>query len=107
MGAIYCVILAHMTKNDWKLTEVSNDDDRYGGADNNLTPHIEQGQRLSELRNLADISPEELAQKAGISIKELLAIEAGLLELRPITAHRFAIALGVEYKDLSIRGNSQ
>lgn len=68
---------------------------------------INAGQRVSDLRSLLDVSPQELAEKCEITTNELLALEAGLMQLKPALAERLAKQLGVEYTDLYLSDENQ
>ena len=63
---------------------------------NDLSVAIDAGQRVRDLRNLDEISPELLAEFAMIDVKDLLAIEAGILLMNKDLATQLATGLGVE-----------
>lgn len=92
-----------MQKNDWHFTEQPVDINRYRGQGNDLSDSINQGQRLNDLRKLADITTEILAQQVGMTQDELLAIEAGLMVLRQAQAIKLAQALNVEFGKLWVK----
>ena len=65
-----------------------------------LSGTINQGQKIVDLRQLAGITIEELELKAKIPRKDLLAIEAGLLEINQTQAKQIAEAIGVRVTDI-------
>lgn len=87
---------------DWPHPPGTVDGDRYRGKGRDLWAPINHGQRVADLRTLADLSPQVLATASGLSVSELLAIEAGLMTLSQPTALRLSAALGVQYVDLWI-----
>ncbi len=58
------------------------------------------GRRLSALRGLEEISPEEFARKTGVSLPELLAYERGEADFSFSFLSNAAAALGVDVVDL-------
>ena len=82
----------------------SNEDNlpRYQKDGIDLSPTVNQGQHIADLRNLADVPIAELASACDISDNELLAIEAGMQQLDPAIAANMAKHLGVRYHDLWI-----
>jgi transcriptional regulator with XRE-family HTH domain len=56
--------------------------------------------RLRHLRELAALSQDDLAQRAGIARTTLLRIERLEAEARPSTTRKLADALGVEPREL-------
>lgn len=85
---------------DWDNTSNPEDMHRYQKDGRDLCAPINQGQRIFDLRSLADISVDELAEKSGITPQTLLALEAGLRQLRPALAVRLAANIGVSFSDL-------
>lgn len=88
------------SKDDRKLDEQSADIIRYNVEGNDLSAKIAQGQRLRDLRSLTNISPSDLADTVGLTLKELLALEAGLMTMRKAQALRLSGALGVKFSDI-------
>lgn len=82
---------------DWGLIETGGEHS-YEGLD--LSEEINAGHRLRDLRSLAEVSAEELAQHANISAADLLAIEAGLISLEREVAIPLAEGLGVHLLDI-------
>ena len=73
---------------------------RYLAEARDMSVSINAGQRISDLRNLIDISAIDLAKKCDISTLELLALEAGMMQLQPDLAQRLATEIGVDYSDI-------
>lgn len=94
-------------QNDWFFQSNPDDLKRYQKEGRDLSPAINAGQRISDLRNLADVTTSELAEKTGISLQELLALEAGMMHLQPGLARRLAEQLGVAYSDLCVNNISK
>ncbi len=90
------------TDDDWDMTSNPEDLARYKKDGRDLSAPITQGQRLADLRILAEISAEDLAQQCGVTSQMILALEAGLSEMDPALAQRLATHLGVQYSDLWI-----
>lgn len=59
-----------------------------------------QGTHLSAIRDQANMSYYALARGAGIAPQDLLAIEAGVLELSPQLAKQLAEVLGIRFSEL-------
>lgn len=59
-----------------------------------------QGTHLSAIRNKAGMSYYALARSAGIAPQDLLAIEAGILDLSPQLAKQIAEVLGIRFSEL-------
>ena len=79
---------------------------RYRKDGNDLSPSINQGQKIADFRNLAGMSITELATHVAIDKKELLALEAGLKELSPALAKQIAKTLGINFSDLWVDNKS-
>lgn len=94
---------ALMNEDDWIFEEDADGLSRYEGQGSDLALPIAQGQRLADLRSLCDITPSDLAERSEITLKELLAIEAGLLIMRPSLAFRLARELSVELSELQVK----
>ncbi|MCL1901349.1 MAG: XRE family transcriptional regulator [Endomicrobia bacterium] len=60
----------------------------------------EIGQRLSALRNIAEMTPEAFCEKTGITVKELAAYEKGELDFSFSFLYTAARILGVDVIDL-------
>ncbi len=88
------------TDKDWNDASNPDDLDRYRKEGRDLSDPINQGQRISDLRSLAELSVETLAERSDITPQTLLALEAGLQELRPALAVRLAENIGVSFSDL-------
>ncbi|MFK7893865.1 MAG: helix-turn-helix domain-containing protein [Granulosicoccus sp.] len=71
------------------------DDDRI-----DLSDEINNGHRVRDLRLLDGISAETLAKRINITVKELLAIESGMLHLDQMTAEDIADQLQVNLVDI-------
>lgn len=65
---------------------------------------LAQGNHLFAIRDRANMSYFALARGAGIAPRDLLAIEAGVLELSPQLAKRLADVLGIRFSELWISG---
>ncbi len=65
----------------------------------------EMAGRIRELREIEGISPEEMAQKTGVSVEEYLRCENGQSDLAFAFIYRCATALGVDITDI-IEGRS-
>lgn len=89
-----------MSENDWGFDEHPADISRYKVAGNDLRAEIAQGQQIKDFRYLADVSPSDLADQVGLTLHDLLALEAGLIVLRKAQALRLAGALSVKFSDL-------
>jgi transcriptional regulator with XRE-family HTH domain len=63
------------------------------------------GNNVRELRTLAALTQEELANRAGITATALSRIERDEAEPRPSTLRKLATALGVEPREL-IKGSN-
>ena len=87
---------------DQFLTSEAVDTDRNKGQEPDLSTCINQGRRVADLRMLADLSPQVLATKAGLTLFELQAIEAGRMILSRDVAERLSAQLGVRCVDLWI-----
>lgn len=61
---------------------------------------LSNGQRVRDLRMMIDMSPEALADYALINVRDLLAIEAGVLPLERALAQLLADGLGVQVRDI-------
>ncbi|MFK7992785.1 MAG: helix-turn-helix domain-containing protein [Granulosicoccus sp.] len=92
---------------DWVYTSNQNDLERYQQDEIDLSSSINAGQRVSDLRNLADVSVQELSECCGISVKELLALESGLMQLTLDLAKQLSQHLGVEYSYLYVDSDNQ
>jgi transcriptional regulator with XRE-family HTH domain len=60
----------------------------------------EVGQRLREMRQIMDISPEKMAASCGVSVKKYEEIEAGLSDFTFTFLHRAARQLGIDLTEL-------
>ncbi|MFK7860674.1 MAG: hypothetical protein AB8B64_17775 [Granulosicoccus sp.] len=98
-----------MTSTDENWINNSNDENltRYHRDAIDLSPSINAGQRISDLRGLADMSVPELSENCGITCQELLALEAGIMRLQPELAALLAETLGVEYSYLYVDEENQ
>ena len=94
-----------LTDEQWNAEDNADILARYQKDGRDLSPTIHQGQRISDLRGLADLSVDELAERSGIERKELLALEAGLQSLQPAQAARLAESMEVDYSDLWVDPN--
>ncbi len=65
----------------------------------------EMAQRIHTLREIIGLTPEEMAQKTGVSTEEYLACEGGLSDLNFAFLYRCALALNVNVTDI-IEGTS-
>lgn len=86
--------------NNWPVKTDEAALDRYLKDARDLSSSINAGQRVSDLRNLVDISVSDLANRCDITTQELLALEAGMMQLTPAIATRLASNLGVKFEDL-------
>ncbi|MFK8078920.1 MAG: helix-turn-helix transcriptional regulator [Granulosicoccus sp.] len=91
---------------DWIYESRKEDLARYLKDGIDLSSSINAGQRISDLRNLADISVQELAESCGISPQELLALESGIMNLNASLASLLARKLGVSDVDLYVSDES-
>ena len=78
---------------------------RYQKDGRDLSPTVNQGQRIADLRGLCDMSVDQLAEKSGLKRTQLLALEAGLQELQPEQATRLAESMGVDYSEVWVDPN--
>lgn len=66
-----------------------------------MTEQLQEiGQRLSALRNIAELTPEEFCEKTGVSAQELAAYEKGELDFSFSFLYNAARVLGVDVIDL-------
>jgi len=72
-----------------------------------LSNPIKQGRRVANLRLKADLSPQVLATKAGLTLFDLVEIEAGRMTLSRSVAERLSAELGVQFVDLWVASVSQ
>ncbi|MFK7862261.1 MAG: helix-turn-helix domain-containing protein [Granulosicoccus sp.] len=87
------------SENNWEWVVTSNE----GAVDyhgNDLSKAISIGNRISELRISAGLSAQDVEDYAGVRKSNLLALEAGLLELDAATADQLAMVLGVSAAEL-------
>lgn len=66
-----------------------------------MTEQLQEiGQRLSALRNIAEMTPEEFCEKTGVTVEELEAYEKGNLDFSFSFLYNAARVLGVDVIDL-------
>jgi len=56
---------------------------------------------LADVRKSQNISPQKMAERLGLTVAELLAIEEGRRTPRLCVAQRWANALGLTFEDFS------
>lgn len=61
---------------------------------------LEMAQRIREMREIEELSVEELAQKTEVSVEEYKAYESGQKDLPFTFIHKCALAFGIELSDL-------
>jgi transcriptional regulator with XRE-family HTH domain len=65
-------------------------------------PFMSLGEKISTIRKNKGMSQELLAEKAGISLRTIQRIEAGVTTPRPFTLHTIAGSLNIPLEDLSL-----
>ena len=89
----------------WNTDDSAENLKRYQKDGRDLSPTVNQGQRIADLRGLCDLSVNQLAEKSGLKPTQLLALEAGLQQLRPEQATRLAESMGVDYSEVWVDPN--
>lgn len=79
-----------MIDNDWPDNLRPVDDNQCRDDGNAPDSIIEQGRRLGNLRDLADLSPLEFAERLDLSLTQVVALEAGMVSLDRELALRIA-----------------
>ena len=87
-------------KRSWDTPGNPEDLERYQQYGEDLSPHINCGRIVFDLRSLAAVSVSDLAEACGVADRDILAIEAGLQHLRPALAERMAKYFGIKTSDL-------
>lgn len=89
---------------DWGFEENSSEYNTYEHSGDDLSYEINNGHRVRDLRLLAEIGPETLAENTSISAQDLLAMEAGILQLDENSAKEIAAVLNVKLSDIWVAG---
>ena len=89
-----------MEDSDWDMEEDPQALARYQRDGQDLSPAVNQGQRIVDLRSLTGMSVAKFASVIGLPEKDLLAIEAGMMHLTPAQAEKIAAVLDVSYTDV-------
>jgi len=90
----------NMEDSDWDMEEDPQALARYQRDGQDLSPAVNQGQRIVDLRSLTGMSVAKFASVIGLPEKDLLAIEAGMMHLTPAQAEKIAAVLDVSYTDV-------
>ncbi|MFK8082094.1 MAG: helix-turn-helix domain-containing protein [Granulosicoccus sp.] len=86
-------------KDNWEWVFTSNEGAAtYRG--NDLSDNITIGNKILQLRLNAGLSEQDVEDYAGVRKANLLALEAGLLELDKETAEQLAMVFGVDITEL-------
>ena len=63
---------------------------------------LQIGQRIAELRRDAGLTQDKMAEEMRLTVQYLQRVEAGKIDIRILTAGKFAAFLGVELSELMI-----
>lgn len=86
---------------EWVIPPEDGDTTSYSGAD--LKDNISIGEHVYTLRTSAGLSPQDVEDYAGIKKADLLALEAGLLQMNANLAESLSMVLGVSASELYTR----